>query len=118
MLYQSKDGILCEQTWQIYEQEKDACWLLVLQQEEFRDHLRELCLPGHIRHYQELLETGFRSELQVEDGYLYGNVVTLNAMNLNESRGQLLCVLFHISPLSAEPVIDFHRTHQHRHKPV
>ena len=46
MLYQSKDGILCEQTWQTYEQEKDACWLLVLQQEEFRDHLRELCLPS------------------------------------------------------------------------
>lgn len=105
MLYQSKDGILCEQTWQIYEQEKDACWLLVLQQEEFRDHLRELCLPGHIRHYQELLETGFRSELQVEDGYLYGNVVTLNAMNLNESRGQLLLIIAKKSLIMVEVVV-------------
>lgn len=93
MIYQIKKGQLKKQDWESYQYKDKDEWLFFMDRDTFLKKAGELRLPRHIVNYCNSIDISFRSSMQVEESFLYGNLTILDVTDMNQNREQIGLIL-------------------------
>lgn len=93
MIYQIKKGQLKKQNWESYQYKDRDEWMFFMDRDTFLEKAEPLKLPRHIVNYCNSIDVSFRSSMQVEESFLYGNLTILNVTDLNQNREQIGLIL-------------------------
>lgn len=93
MIYQIKKGQLKKQDLESYHYKDKDEWLFYMNRDTFLERAEELRLPRHIVNYCNSIDISFRSSMQVEESFLYGNLTILDVTDMNQNRGQIGLIL-------------------------
>lgn len=93
MLYEIENEQLLPRDWGDYEYKKDIPVFCMVDAERFWTVAEVFFLPDEIRNCFGGVISNFRSELQVIQGYLVGNITLIDVKNMNDTRMQMGLVM-------------------------
>lgn len=93
MLYRIEEGMVIKSDWAEYDSIRKQSLIACINLKTLEALAEELDIPGHVVNRCKLIDTTFRSSMQVEGDLLYGSLAVIDVLHLNRSRSQCALLL-------------------------